>query len=121
MSGAVQVLARVPVIGYVLKVVHEFVKLPVLRADLHREIETLASRVGEQTESVTRVKSAMAAVKESQRAALATLHSGQTDRERFFLATISERLEIIEDRDAAVREQAETLLQRVSDNLAEWV
>jgi len=44
-GGLVRFLAGLPVIGYLLKVAHDFVMLPRLRADLHQESVDLASRV----------------------------------------------------------------------------
>ena len=110
-----------PVIGYLLKVIHDIAMLPVLRADLHRESQAIAERVGREVESHAsrlriydeRIAQIQAGQQSQIRRQEATLSEWQ--------ASMSERLRPLEEHQAIVREQFDTLLQRVSDNLAEWV
>jgi hypothetical protein len=129
MSGsAVQAWARVPVIGYLLKVIHDIAMLPVLRADLHRESQAIASRadrVGREVEShASRLRihdDRIAQIQAGEQSQISRREAALSEWQESVLASMSERLRPLEEHQAIVREQLDTLLQRVSDNLAEWV
>lgn len=106
-------LARIPILGYVLKVVHDFLKLPVLRADLQSEFLDLAERGSRQEADLheigERIEQIQAGIEE------------ETREQETVRAGVSERLALLEWQGRAIKEQFDTLFQRVSDNLAEWV
>lgn len=117
-----------PVIGYLLKVIHDIAMLPVLRADLHRESQAIASRAdraGREVEShASRLRihdERIAQIQAGEESQIRRQEANLSEWQESFAATISERLRPVEEHQAIVREQLDTLLQRVSDNLAEWV
>src|SRR5258707_10043711 len=87
-------LARTPILGYVLKVVHDFLKLPVMRADLHGEFLDVASRVSRQEAGLGEIKERI----EQIQAGIEEQIRGQ-----------AERLALLDGQGRAIKEQFDTL------------
>jgi len=141
-SGKLTVtLARIPILGYVLKVAHDFLKLPVVRADLHSEFLDVATRVSRQEAGLRmtseRIEQIQAGI-EQQACGQETARAGVSEHLALLdsqmravdskmraidshMRAIDSQTLAIDSQTREIKDQFETLFQRVSDNLAEWI